>query len=324
MKPGWVTPRALSGALARVIARAPRVRLSLGRWIVAGAALLLLIPNSSVMEHRAVVAVFLFALATGRGRQFLRDWVPLTASAALFVLLRQVAASSPFPRQGAAIASLESALFGGTTPTAALQSALPGPAFAQAGGGVEAWLAYGATAVHASYFFGFVLVGLWLWLRWRAHFALYTRTLAFTFLLGLVGYVLLPAEPPWLLAREPGAPPAGRYIVETTRGAPVASAVVEAGRAWQRDPDALGDPNPAAAMPSVHTAVTTALTLVLWRVDRRAGVAGLVYTAAMCFSLVYLGEHWVLDLLAGMACAGAAMWLASRFPYRGTRFRAAP
>ena len=291
-------------------------RLGWHRAIVGGVAVALLVPNSSVLEHRIVIAVFLFALAAGRARQFLVDWLPLTGAAALFVVLRQLAAASPFPRQGALVAALEAQLFGGETPTAALQ------ALRVAGGATRLADAL-ATTVHASYFFAFVVVGGWLWLRARRHFAPYSAALALTFALGLAGYVLLPTEPPWLLAREPGAPPAERVIVETTRGALVASAVVEAGRTWQPDPDALGDPNPAAAMPSVHTAITAALALFLFRVSRWAGLVGLLYTTVMGLSLVYLGEHFVLDVVAGVACAALAVaavtWL---FP--GRRRTAAP
>jgi len=279
-------------------------RVTAPRWIAGAAAVALLIPNSSVLEHRAVIAVFLFALATGRGRQFLRDWLPLMAAAAIFVALRQVAAGSPFPHQGRAVAVLEAALFGGTTPTAWLQLHVPA--------GTRAWLDGLATWIHASYFFGFVLVGLWLWLHKRPLFRTYTATVALTFALGLAGYVTLPTEPPWLLARQPGLPPAQRIIVETTRGARLALVVMEAGRAWQSDPDALGDPNPAAAMPSVHTAITAALGFSLFGISRSAGVAGLLYTIAMGFSLVYLGEHFVLDVLAGVACAALATWGARR------------
>src|SRR5439155_7863760 len=90
--------------------------------------------------------------------------------------------------------------------------------------------------------------------------------------------------------------------------------MVATGRAWQSDPDALGDPNPSAAMPSVHTAVTAVLALSLWRWRRAFGLAGAAYTAAMGFSLVYLGEHYVVDVLAGLLCAGAASWLVVRRP----------
>jgi membrane-associated phospholipid phosphatase len=268
--------------------------------VLAGAAALaLLVPNSSVLEHRAIIAVFLAALATGRGRQFVRDWVPLVAAASLFVLLRQFAAASPFPRQGAAVAWAEGALFGGPTPTTWLQQRLYTPGHA---GPME----FAATAVHASYFFGFVLVGLAVWLFARQRFAVYTRLLALTFAAGLVGYVLAPTEPPWLAARQGIGPPAARIIVETSGRAPLATGVVELGRTWQADPDALGDPNPAAAMPSVHLAVTAALALFLWTLHPALGALGALYALAMAAALVYLGEHYVLDLVAGAICATAA------------------
>lgn len=301
-----MTPPPVSGGL--------RIRWLQIRWhrVIAGAvAVALLFPNSSVFEHRVVIAVFLFALATGRGRHFLWDWLPLTGAAALFVGLRQAAADSPFPRQGMNVALMEQWLFGGETPTSLLQS--------MRSLGETRVLDSVATVIHASYFFAFVVVGVWLWLRARTLFRAYSSILALTFALGLAGYFTLPTEPPWLVARVPGAPPATRVIVETTKGAPVASAVVETGRRWQGDADALGDPNPAAAMPSVHTAITAALAFFLFRVRTLAGLAGLAYTGAMSFALVYLGEHFVLDVLAGIGCAAFASVVVARAPQRFVR-----
>ena len=60
--------------------------------------------------------------------------------------------------------------------------------------------------MHASYFFGFVAVGLGIWLVRRERFAHYRLVLALTFAFGLLGYVLFPTEPPWLGAREGFAP----------------------------------------------------------------------------------------------------------------------
>ncbi len=226
----------------------PRHRFAPGsataRILAALVALLLLVPHSSVLEHRAVVAVFLLALLTGRGRLFLRDWLPLVGVAALFVVLRQLAAASPFPHQGASVAALESRLFRGVSPPTWLQERLYQP-------GSPGPLEYLATAVHASYFFGFVAVGLGIWLVRRERFAHYPPwLLALTFAFGLLGYVLFPTEPPWLGAREGFAPPAARVIAETAQGTQLSAGIVAAGRTWQQDPDALGDPNPAARCPA--------------------------------------------------------------------------
>lgn len=298
---------------------APQVRgarFSWGRLLVVAVAVVLLVPNSSVLEHRAVIAVFLLALASGRGREFVRDWLPLVGAAALFVFLRQLAATSPLPRRGAAIAQLEATLFGGTTPTTWLQQR-----FYTAGDARV--LDYIATAIHASYFFGFVLVGLLVWLFVRERFRSYTRLLALTFALGLTGYFMVPTEPPWLAARQGTAPPAQRILASLVDEARLAGGMVAAGQWWQSDPDALGDPNPVAAMPSVHTSVTVALAIFLARLHPVGGAVGMMYATAMGLALVYLGEHYVLDLVAGAGCAAvAAMITLRRAPCRRQAGRA--
>jgi membrane-associated phospholipid phosphatase len=203
------------------------------------------------------------------------------------------------------VARLDTLFGAGSTPTAWLQERLYRP-------GVAGPLEYLATAVHASYFFGFVVVGLGIWLARRRHFGHFRIVLAATFALGLLGYVLLPTEPPWLVARQADAPPAHRVIAETARGTQLTAGIVAAGRAWQEDPEALGDPNPAAAMPSVHTAVTASLALVLARLHPALGLLGALYLLAMGASLVYLGEHFVLDVLAGLLCSLVAYRIAAR------------
>ena len=71
------------------------------------------------------------------------------------------------------------------------------------------------------------------------------------------------------------------------------------GPAWTRMFGTLGS-NPWAAMPSLHFA--TALMAAILLSDsggRLQGTLGWGYAAALGFSLVYLGEHYVTDLLAG-------------------------
>lgn len=289
---------------ALVVSLREKARFSWGRAVIGAVALLLLIPNSSILEHRAVIAVFLVALVTGQARQFARAWLPVLLAAGGFVFLRQFAALSPLPHQGAAVAALESAAFGGTTPTAFLQALLYTP-------GQQGALDYLAMGVHASYFFGFVVVGLGAWLFAREQFRPYPALLALTFALGLIGYFLLPTEPPWLATRGGYGPPVHRIIAETAAHTRLASGVT-ALTGVSGDEQALGDPNPSAAMPSVHTAVTLALAIFLWRIRRGWGVLGAAYALAMAFSLVYLGEHYVADVVAGAACAVLAAWLALR------------
>jgi membrane-associated phospholipid phosphatase len=72
------------------------------------------------------------------------------------------------------------------------------------------------------------------------------------------------------------------------------------GRAWDRMYDLAGG-NPWAAMPSLHFAASLMAALLLAETGPVEGAAGWAYAAALGFALVYLGEHYVVDLLVGAA-----------------------
>ena len=72
------------------------------------------------------------------------------------------------------------------------------------------------------------------------------------------------------------------------------------GRYWTRLYDSLSG-NQLAAMPSLHFATTVMAAHVLSDVGRVPGAVGWAYAGALGFALVYLGEHYVTDLIAGAA-----------------------
>jgi hypothetical protein len=57
-------------------------------------------------------------------------------------------------------------------------------------------------------------------------------------------------------------------------------------------------------MPSLHFATSLMAALLLAEADPVAGAVGGAYTAVLGFALVYLGEHYAVDLLAGAALTG--------------------
>ncbi len=59
--------------------------------------------------------------------------------------------------------------------------------------------------------------------------------------------------------------------------------------------------NPLAAMPSLHFATSVMAALLLTETGPVAGAVGWAYTGTLGFALVYLGEHYAADLLAGAA-----------------------
>jgi PAP2 superfamily len=72
---------------------------------------------------------------------------------------------------------------------------------------------------------------------------------------------------------------------------------------------ALGG-NPLAAMPSLHVATSAMAALQLGEVGPVEGALAWTYATVLAFALVYLGEHYVIDLLGGLALTGAVQRLA--------------
>ena len=136
----------------------------------------------------------------------------------------------------------------------------------------------------------------WFLLRRRERFeraALHTYAV---FDLGLIGYWALPTAPPWYAAQQGRAPELRRMMVEHG----------EAfwRRRWGALYGALGG-NPLAAMPSLHFATSVMAARLLADESRVRGAVGWSYALTLGFALVYLGEHYVVDLLAGLALTEA-------------------
>jgi membrane-associated phospholipid phosphatase len=147
------------------------------------------------------------------------------------------------------------------------------------------------TIVHWAWFLEPHLALLWVLLRDEERFPRAARQMAASFDLGCAIYVLVPTAPPWW-AGENGhiSPPVRRIMVEV--GEPMW------GRAWPKMYESLGG-NPWAAMPSLHFATSGLAAILLAETGRDAGIAGWSYALTLAFALVYLGEHYVVDLVAG-------------------------
>jgi membrane-associated phospholipid phosphatase len=119
------------------------------------------------------------------------------------------------------------------------------------------------------------------------------RQMAAVFDLGCAVYFAVPTAPPWW-ASEQGLTGEGvrRIMVEVGEET--------WGSAWPKMYDALGG-NPWAAMPSLHFATSVTAALALAEAGKLEGALGWTYAGTLGFALVYLGEHYVTDLIAGVA-----------------------
>ena len=137
-----------------------------------------------------------------------------------------------------------------------------------------------------------------------------------TFDIGLLGYWLVPTAPPWYAAAEGhmedgGTPELRRMMVE------YGEQFWRSG--WAPLYGVLGG-NPLAAMPSLHFATSVSAAHVLAETGALAGLLGWAYTATLGTALVYLGEHYVVDLAAGLALAEGVRLGAPRAAPAARRF----
>jgi membrane-associated phospholipid phosphatase len=153
------------------------------------------------------------------------------------------------------------------------------------------------TITHWLWFFEPYAVLSWILVRHPERFPRAARQMAAVFDAGAFGYWAVPTAPPWWAAEQGlTKEPMRRIMFEV--GEPLW------GRAWGRLYAALGG-NPWAAMPSLHFATSLQGAISLSEASAEEGAVGWAYALTLGFGLVYLGEHYVTDLLAGAGLVGA-------------------
>jgi membrane-associated phospholipid phosphatase len=74
-----------------------------------------------------------------------------------------------------------------------------------------------------------------------------------------------------------------------------------------------------SCLPSLHFAIPCASGLVLWRCQLRIlGAAFLLLAALTAFGIVYLGRHWIIDVLAAVPYSMGIAWASERLRWRFT------
>jgi membrane-associated phospholipid phosphatase len=160
--------------------------------------------------------------------------------------------------------------------------------------------------VHWAWFLEPHLALTWILVRHDDRFAVAARQMAAAYNLGCVLYFAVPTAPPWwaaehgVMSEELDRAGAEAVALEHRR---VRRVMVEVGkstwgRAWPRLYRSLGG-NPWAAMPSLHFATSLLAAILLAETGRFAGGLGHAYAGTLAFALVYLGEHYAIDLVVG-------------------------
>jgi membrane-associated phospholipid phosphatase len=149
------------------------------------------------------------------------------------------------------------------------------------------------TWTHWVWFFEPYLALAFVLARNNERFPRAARQMAAVFDIGCAVYFAVPTAPPWWSSQE-------GVTDEEVRRIMVEVGEDTWGTAWPKMYDALGG-NPWAAMPSLHFATSLVAALSLAEAGKLEGALGWSYAGTLGFALVYLGEHYVTDLIAGAA-----------------------
>jgi membrane-associated phospholipid phosphatase len=280
---------------------APWRRRAIVVWCVA---LLVFIVTRGVPFERTIQTAWilagLFAFSIGKSwRQYgriLLDWLPFVGFLMLYDYTRGLADWFGRPVHVTEPLDAETWLFHGVVPTQWLQQHLYDSSNVR-------WYDVLVALVYVSHFVVVWAYAAVLYLTNRERWGKWARRILLLSYAGLVTYIVYPAAPPWYAADQGLIPGVVRIASRGFEAVHLhaASALIS---------QAQGRGNDVAAMPSLHGAFTAMLTVFLWpRLPNWGRVLMVLYTFAMGFSLVYGGEHYVVDILMGYAYVAGVLLL---------------
>lgn len=291
-------------------------RLAIGTYLVvlAGFVLFFGLPVDRI-GMTAWIVVGLGTLSVGRGwRAFgrvLLDWLPFQGILLAYDFSRGYAGQFDdgglVPREGSRNIigaplhaqfpiDVDRAMFGGTLPTQWMQEHLHYV-------GQSGWYTVLFSLSYTSHFLVTPLIAVALWIWWRDRFRAWVYCVLGLTAVGLTTYFVFPMTPPWLASQQgyiEGAP-VGRYAGEGWEllNLKLFAQALSFGQAQA---------NLVAAMPSLHEAFSV-LAAGFFFFGARWWVKCLLacYPLLMAATLVYSGDHYVIDELVGAAFAIAVL-----------------
>jgi len=253
----------------------------------------------SVSPDYFVFILLLGAVALGRWKAFVVDWMPFVVLFIGYEFLRGFAGKTGIAPHYLAVINIDRVLGVGHLPTLVLQS----------------WFYRGLgsspldVVTTLFYFLHFaypLTLGYIFWIRDRSLFRRFAACLLAMSFSAFVFFLLVPVAPPWLASQQGYLPHVEKIISHTL---PSSTDFIYKSMT----------PNKVAAFPSLHVAFPTLGMLYGIRLfGGKAAIPLGAWVLAVTFSIVYLGEHYVIDAIGGMVFAVG--WFAA-VEYLSAHFR---
>lgn len=238
----------------------------------------------SIEPEWVLLALLVIAVALGRGRSFITDWAPFLLLFFAYEAMRGYASKIFAPHD---LSGLERLVFAGTIPTVTLQRAFYHPG------------AVGLQDIAGMffYFMHFVLpivVGFIFWVTSREYYWRFIAALLFMCFLAFVTYLFWPSAPPWW--QLPGeVVKINDKTVHALWGFTAVSPIYHS-----------FNPNQFAAFPSLHAAFPMLAAVYAWQRYKLLAAGLALWSLAVAVSIVYLGEHYVVDALVSVLYVAVA------------------
>ncbi|MFZ4112099.1 MAG: phosphatase PAP2 family protein [Ilumatobacteraceae bacterium] len=235
--------------------------------------------------------------------QMLRDWALLVVIYMIYDYSRGTADQWGIGVNYTALRDLDSFITLGREPISGMQRRFYTPNDVK-------WYDVVGSIIYMTHFVFPVLPLVLLRLRNRASWLHYVRRFTLTLSIAVFVFIIFPAAPPWMASHRGYLPPIARI---TGRGwwelhLKTVSKTLDRG---------AGVLNAVAPMPSLHAGMALLVALWFTRNSRPwIRIAALAYPIAMLTALVYFGEHYVIDGLAGWATVLLAWFIANKWEER--------
>ncbi len=236
-----------------------------------------------------ILAFLIYAAYNQRTWRFLKDWLPfITIFVSYEIMYGIVGAISASNLQSGPF-NLEMGLFGGQIPSLILQQTIHLPV-----------LDYMGAFFYSLHFFAPTIFAFVLWKVSPPNYWKYTVAFGICTYAALITFLFYPVAPPWIELNSTynlayAGPNVSRILtdsVDANLGIPVYRTLFD-----------FLSPNQYAAFPSMHSALPFLISLFAIKIWKIKALPILIFPIGVWFSAVYLGEHYVVDVLGGIAYA---------------------
>jgi membrane-associated phospholipid phosphatase len=235
---------------------------------------------------------FIYAAYNKKTRRFIGDWGPFVFVFLSFEAMYGIVGGLPklVHVDEPMIADLR--LFG-SIPTLVLQQFYRSP-----------FLDYLGAFFYSLHFVAPTVFAFILWKYTPKNFRKYTLALAIGTYSALVTFLVYPVAPPWYGVNAvygPGTVTRILFQVDSNIGIPFFRTIFD-----------YISSDPFAAFPSLHAMFPWLISLFALKIKKTRALPILVFPAGVWFSAVYLGEHYVVDIIGGIIYATCAFLLVEK------------